>query len=100
MPPVALVMIVTRAMAHGMLQPARETLYTLVPRTLRYKGKNAVDTVVWRAGDVASLVWVKGLQGLGVHAPGFALIWALLAAASGSIGWGLANKVKKGDFKP
>ncbi len=99
MPPIALVMVITRAVAHGMLQPARETLYTLVPRTLRYKGKNAVDTVVWRAGDVASLVWIKGLQGLGVHASGFALIWALLAAVSGWIGWGLANKTEKNEFE-
>jgi AAA family ATP:ADP antiporter len=99
MPAIALVLVMTRAMAHGMFQPARETLYTLVPRTLRYKGKNAVDTVVWRAGDVASLSWVKGLQGLGIHASGFALIWALLAGLSGWIGWRLANKVERHEFE-
>lgn len=99
LPSIALVLIMTRAIAHGMIQPARETLYTLVPRTLKYKGKNAVDTVVWRAGDVASLLWLKGLQSIGVHAAGFGLIWSVLAASAGLIGWGLANKVEKGEFE-
>jgi AAA family ATP:ADP antiporter len=93
-PSIAVVMILTRALAHGMIQPARETLYTLVPRTLRYKGKNAVDTVIWRAGDVASLLWFKGFEHLGMHASGFGLIWAFLAAASGWIGYRLARKVE------
>lgn len=95
MPSVALTMILTRSLSYGMLQSARETLYTLVPRDLRYKGKNAVDTVVWRAGDVASLMSVNGFQALGVNAAGFGIIWAALAAASGWIGWRLANRVEK-----
>ena len=43
-----------------MVQPARESLYTRVPRDLRYKGKNAVDTAVWRAGDVVSALSING----------------------------------------
>lgn len=99
MPPVALLMILTRSLDHGMIQPARETLYTLVPRSLRYKGKNAVDTAVWRAGDILSALSIKGFRFLGVQAAGFELIWALLAAASGWIGWRLANRVEKGKYK-
>lgn len=95
MPAVALVLIVIRSLAHGMLQPARETLYTLVARDLRYKGKNAVDTVVWRIGDVISLLSIRLLRTLGVTAAGFGLIWASLAALSGFIGWRLANRVEK-----
>jgi len=99
MPPVALVMIITRSLSHGMILPARETLYTLVPRSVRYKGKNAVDTVVWRAGDILSILSIKGFRSLGVNLAGFGLIWAALAALAGFIGWRLANRVEQGEFK-
>lgn len=99
MPPAAIVMIITRSLSHGMILPARESLYTLVPRSVRYKGKNAVDTVVWRAGDILSILSIKGLRSLGVSAAGFGMIWAGLAAAAGYIGWRLAKRVERGDFK-
>lgn len=94
-PILALVLIVTRSLSHGMLQPARETLYTLVSRDLRYKGKNAVDTVVWRAGDVISLLSINGFRVLGINLAGFGIIWAALATTSGLIGWRLAKGVEK-----
>lgn len=99
MPWVALVLIITRSLSYGMIQPARETLYTLVPRDQRYKGKNAVDTVVWRAGDVVSLLSINGFRALGVNVTGFGVIWAALAATSGWIGWRLANRAERGDFE-
>ncbi len=99
MPPVAIVMIITRSFSHGMILPARETLYTLVPRSVRYKGKNAVDTVVWRAGDILSVLSVKGLRSLGTTVVGFGMIWAGLAAIAGYIGYRLANRVENGEFK-
>lgn len=98
MPSVALIMIITRSLSHGMIQPARETLYTLVPRSLRYKGKNAVDTAVWRAGDIISVLSVKGLRSLGVHVATFGVIWAVLAAIAGVLGWRLANRTEKGEY--
>jgi ATP:ADP antiporter, AAA family len=38
-------------------KPARETLFTVVPREERYKAKNFIDTVVYRGGD-ALAGWV------------------------------------------
>ena len=35
-------------------KPAREALFTVVPREDRYKAKNFIDTVVYRGGDAAS----------------------------------------------
>lgn len=99
LPFVALILILTRSLSYGMIQPARETLYTLVPRDLRYKGKNAVDTVVWRGGDVLSLFAVNGVKALGVTVAGFGIIWAFLAGTSGFLGWRLANRVERGDFE-
>lgn len=98
MPFVALTLILSRAVSYGMIQPARESLYTLVTRDLRYKGKNAVDTVMWRFGDVTSLLSIKGFQSIGLTIAGFGLIWAGLAAISGLLGWKLANRAENGDF--
>ena len=99
MPWVAVVQIITRSLSYGMLQPARETLYTMVPRELRYKGKNAVDTVVWRAGDVVSSSAINLFRGWGVTVVGFGVAWAALAATSGILGWWLADRVEQGKLK-
>lgn len=99
LPWVAILLISIRALAHGMVQPARETLFTLVPRELRYKGKNAVDTVIWRAGDIASALSVNGLKFLGLGVAGFGFISALLIAISGILGFRLANRTEQGEFE-
>lgn len=93
-----LALIVTRSGAYGLVQPARESLYTQVPRELRYKGKNAVDTAVWRGGDVLVALSMNGLRTLGVAAGGFGLLAALAAGTSGWIGWRLARRVERRDF--
>ncbi len=97
-PFVALVLIISRGLSYSMIQPARETLYTLVSRQLRYKGKNAIDTVVWRAGDVLSLLMINGLKFLGFTPALFGLIAATFAALSGIMGFKLSSKAEKGKF--
>ncbi len=91
---VVLMLLVTRATAYGMMQPARESLYTLVPRSWRYKGKNAVDTAVWRAGDVASALLVNLLKSAGAATTIFGLTGAMAIAASGWIGWRTARQAQ------
>ena len=98
-PWVALVMIVTRGLAYGMVQPARESLYTRVPRELRYKGKNAVDTAVWRAGDVVCALSINGLRAAGMTIGGFGLVGAVALASAGVIGMRLARRVEAGDMR-
>lgn len=97
-PMVGVILILTRSLSYSMVQPARESLYTMVSRDLRYKGKNAVDTVVWRAGDVLSLFAVQSLRSLGISTAGFGLIFASLASASGLIAYRLATWVKRRSF--
>ncbi|MBS0218467.1 MAG: MFS transporter [Proteobacteria bacterium] len=91
---VVLMLLVTRATAYGMMQPARESLYTLVPRSWRYKGKNAVDTAVWRAGDVASALLVNALKSVGAAGTIFGLTGAAAIAISGWIGWRTAAQAQ------
>jgi ATP:ADP antiporter, AAA family len=54
----------------GIMRPSRETLFTIVPRTDRYKSKAVIDTFVYRVGDVAG-AQIEGLLkqlGLGLVA--------------------------------
>jgi AAA family ATP:ADP antiporter len=90
LPPVALALVVSRGLAYGMAGPARESLFTRVPRALRYLGKNAVDTAVWRAGDVATAGTLNALRALGTGVPGLALLGAGAALAAGALGWRIA----------
>jgi AAA family ATP:ADP antiporter len=65
---VAVVQVVTRASEFSLAKPARETVYTRVAREWRYKAGAAIDTVVYRGGDL-TFVWVhKLLSGFGSQA--------------------------------
>ncbi|HEU0307411.1 MAG TPA: MFS transporter, partial [Lysobacter sp.] len=63
-PAVALALIISRGLAYGMAEPARHSLFTRVPRNERYKGQNAVDTAVWRFGDMVIALGMNGLRSL------------------------------------
>jgi AAA family ATP:ADP antiporter len=43
--------VLRRSSDYAVARPTREVLYTVVPREDRYKAKNFIDTVVYRAGD-------------------------------------------------
>jgi len=90
-PAVAITLIVSRGLAYGMAEPARHSLFTRVPRNERYKGQNAVDTAVWRFGDVTIALGMNGLRALGVATAGFAGLSALAALAAAAIGWRLSR---------
>jgi len=68
MPLLAILMIGSRGFTYGMTKPASDALYTRVPRETRYKGKNFIETAVWRLGDfvVTSGVSLLGSLGVGV----------------------------------
>ncbi|MDP2956292.1 MAG: hypothetical protein Q8N53_07715 [Longimicrobiales bacterium] len=51
-----------RAMQRGLTRPARETLFTVVGREDKYKSKSAIDTFVYRTGDLVG-AWTEGLLG-------------------------------------
>jgi AAA family ATP:ADP antiporter len=79
---VVLALIVTRAGAYGLVQPARESLYTRVDRESRYKAKSFIDTAVWRAGDVATSYAQRTLSMMGFGIPFFAAISGTAALVS------------------
>lgn len=79
-PLLALTMVITRGFAYGMTKPSTDALYTRVSRETRYKGKNFVETAVWRFGDVVVTSAVSGLRLLGVGVGGLALLGAGVAS--------------------
>jgi AAA family ATP:ADP antiporter len=75
-PTLSLMTVGSRVFAYGVTKPAVDALYTRVPREARYKGKNFVETAIWRFGDVVVTVGVNLLGKLGVAAAGMAAIGA------------------------
>lgn len=74
-----------RAVQRGLMRPARETLFTIVPRTDRYKAKAFIDTFVYRAGDVVGAQTEgflgklgMGLAALASFAVPLAVVWMAL----------------------
>ena len=82
---VAMAQVATRAMTYGLLNPARETLFTRIDREARYKAKNFIDTVVWRGGDLVTQWGIVGLLAIGFTVASIPLIGIVVA-----VFWGLA----------
>ena len=49
--PLVLFQVLRRSGDYAVARPAREVLYTVLPREDRYKAKSFIDTIVYRAGD-------------------------------------------------
>jgi len=80
-----------RAVQRGLMRPARETLFTTVSRSDRYKAKAFIDTFVYRTGDVvgAQTEGLLGRLGMGLAAlAAFAVPLAVAWMALGLwLGW-------------
>ncbi|MEQ8800353.1 MAG: MFS transporter [Salinisphaeraceae bacterium] len=73
--------VLRRSANYAVARPAREALFTVLPRTDKYKAKNAIDTLVYRGGDALSGWAYTGLTGLGLGLTGMA--FAVLPIATG-----------------
>lgn len=71
---------IRRAADFAITNPAREILFTVIPREDKYKAKNFMDTVVFRGGDAASGWGFAGLRGLGLDLVAIAWVTVPLAA--------------------
>jgi AAA family ATP:ADP antiporter len=61
---IAALHIGSRTVALGLTRPARELCFTVVSRDDKYRAKNVIDTLMYRAGDFVSS-WVFLALGLG-----------------------------------
>ncbi|WP_447729670.1 NTP/NDP exchange transporter [Pseudoxanthomonas suwonensis] len=90
---VAVVQVVTRASEFSLAKPARETIYTRVGREWRYKAGAAIDTVIYRGGDL-TFVWLHKL----LSAFGSSVVFGagLLVAGTMTVGaWRLLREERK-----
>jgi ATP:ADP antiporter, AAA family len=80
------VQVIRRAANFAIQRPAREVLYTVLPRTEKYKAKNFNDTFVYRLGDqlgawsYTAIAWIGlGVSGLALTQVPLSAVWLLLA---------------------
>jgi AAA family ATP:ADP antiporter len=86
----ALFQVTRRASDYGLARPAREVLFTVVPREDKFKAKNVVDVVVYRASD-ATFAWLTLLMsmgGLGVAATSLVALPLCAVWTAGAIALG------------
>lgn len=88
---IGLLQVVRRAGNYAIARPGREMLFTVLPRMQKYKAKNVIDTLVYRAGD-ALAGWVYTLlASAGLGTAGIALLAAPLAALWALVGYRLGR---------
>jgi AAA family ATP:ADP antiporter len=86
----AVFQVFRRASDYGLARPAREILFTVVPREDKFKAKNVVDVVVYRASD-ASFAWLTLLMssaGFGVAATSLVALPLCAVWTAGAIALG------------
>lgn len=87
LPIVPMMLVLSRGFAYGVTKPASDALYTRAVREARYKGKNFVETAVWRFGDLAVTSALNGLRAIGAGLSAISLLAAAGAGLAGWIGW-------------
>jgi AAA family ATP:ADP antiporter len=91
----AVVMVIRRVGEYALVRPGREMIFTTVDAEAKYKAKNFIDTVVYRAGDAAS-AWVKtGVDALGHGVALVALVGAACAAIWAACGYLLGRRADR-----
>lgn len=71
--------VLRRAGNFAVARPTREVLFTVVPRSDRYKAKTFIDTVVYRAGDQIGAWAYAPLAALGAGVAGISTVAVVLA---------------------
>jgi AAA family ATP:ADP antiporter len=84
----AIAQVLRRAGESGLGRPAREILFTVVPREDKFKAKNVVDVVVYRGSDAAMSWLTIALVGVGARAMALAALplcalWIVISVALG-----------------
>lgn len=90
-PVLVAVMIVRRVGEYALVRPGREMLFTNVDAETKYKAKNAIDTAVYRGGDVIAAWANVGIVAIGTTAAA-AAVGAVAAAIWAATGWLLGRK--------
>jgi ATP:ADP antiporter, AAA family len=94
-PVLAAVMFVRRVGEYALVRPGREMLFAPVDPEIKYKTKNAIDTAVYRGGDLVSAWLNTAIVAIGSSAAA-ALGGVLIAALWGLLGLGIGRRYDRG----
>ncbi len=89
------VQIVLRISNFATAQPAREALYTVVEREVKYKSKSFVDTFIYRLGDCLGAWAFMGIQALGASLTAIAVLTIPIAGVWVFVGRTLGRKQRE-----
>jgi AAA family ATP:ADP antiporter len=73
------VQVIRSGWNHGLMKPALEALYTVLPREERYKAKTFMDTTTHRTGDQVGAWLNRGFMAMGMTFSGMAFVAATMA---------------------
>src|SRR5438552_6544794 len=86
LPVLAAFQIARRASTFAFMRPAREVLFTVLPREDKYKAKSFIDTFGYRFGDQIGAYSYKGLRALGLGLSAISYIAVPLVAGWCALG--------------
>lgn len=91
LPVLAAFQIARRASTFAFMRPAREVLFTVLPREDKYKAKSFIDTFGYRCGDQFGVSY-SGLKALGLSLSAISYIAVPIVAAWCALGVWLGRK--------
>ncbi len=89
------VQILLRISNFATAQPAREALYTVVEREVKYKSKSFVDTFIYRLGDCLGAWAFMGIQAIGATLTAIAVLTVPIAGVWVFVGRTLGRKQRQ-----
>jgi AAA family ATP:ADP antiporter len=89
------VQILLRISNFATAQPAREALYTVVAREVKYKSKSFIDTFIYRLGDCLGAWAFMGIQAVVVSLPAIAVLTIPIAGIWVFVGRTLGRKQRE-----
>jgi len=92
---VAVLDVVRRGLGFGFAKPSTDMLYSVVTPEEKYKTKNAIDTAIYRGGDVVGTWSVRLLSILGLGIAGIAILMVPFALVSAVVALWLGREYKR-----
>jgi AAA family ATP:ADP antiporter len=89
------VQILLRISNFATAQPAREALYTVVEREVKYKSKSFVDTFIYRLGDCLGAWAFMGIEAIGASLTAIAVLTVPIAGVWVFVGRTLGRKQRE-----
>jgi AAA family ATP:ADP antiporter len=92
---VAILDVVRRGLGFGFAKPSTDMLYSVVTPEEKYKTKNAIDTAIYRGGDVIGTWTIKALSILGMSMAAISFFMLPFAVISAAVALWLGRDYKR-----